>query len=292
MKEEQKKNRTFRLIRLMAFILVFIIITPFIVSYAIGDMPDGWFNFRKTGGIYLFDFPNGSEVYLDGQLKKTTNFIQRDFFVKGLKPNTSYDLSVKKEGYNNWNKIIKVEPNLVTESSVFSLPIVIPFTEVPQYIVGTKEKKVNTEYTKVSQVFSKPLSVDYSKDFSSSTINFSLINLVIKRKSAIWSDGRDIMVRWLGEKGQEPLMFCENHVCRTESVVASLPGTIKKLDFLPGRTDVVVVLVGKDIYAVEICHNNSKILQKIYTGTDKANFIIYNDNIYIKDGVKIGYLEI
>lgn len=287
--QQIKKNYKARLIRLSLFIVLFLVVSPFLVFYAMGDVPSGWFNFRKTGGIYLFDFPTGSEIYIDGDLKKVSNFIQRDFFIKNLKPNTSYRLTVKKEGYNEWQKVMRVEPNMVAESAVFTLPSQPVIDEIA---TTSKSGLMNSEYIRLDKLFSKPIVVDYSKEYGSTTIDLKEKNLTIKRKVAVWSDGREVIARWLGEKGSEPLMFCENRICRNENNVAVFAASVKKLDFYPGRSDAVIVLVAKDVYAVELTNNNTKNVQLVYAGVNKTDFIMDNDNLYIKDGTKIFSVEI
>ena len=104
-------------IKLIIFFIIFIIVSPVIILYAKGDIfTNGW-NILITGGIYVTKAPIGSDILLNGKLKDTTSFFNRDTLIKSLRPGV-YEISVKKDGYNTWTNKIKVSGNLVSDANI------------------------------------------------------------------------------------------------------------------------------------------------------------------------------
>ena len=109
------------------FLIIFLILTPSIILYALGYSID----FEKktivaTGGIYLRSTPSGAEIYINYKPKGTTNK-----FVKRLVPKI-YDVEIAKENYNHWQKKIVVEPGLVTRiNNVLLVPSNLKISLLP-----------------------------------------------------------------------------------------------------------------------------------------------------------------
>lgn len=114
---------TFRYRRKLFFLSIagFLIITPPVLLYTAGyRLADDW-SLAKTGGIYIFSPFSGSEIFIDNNLRKQTNLLQGGVFVQNLKPGV-YSALVAKENYWPWQKNLKIEPQLVTETRAFLIP--------------------------------------------------------------------------------------------------------------------------------------------------------------------------
>jgi len=109
-----------RQIILLITTLFFVLATPAILLYAWGYSFD-WQNKKPvlTGGLYLKSVPKKAEIYInDKPIKGTT-----PTFIKRLLPK-EYKVKVTKQGYHSWQKTLKVESKIVTESkNILLIPI-------------------------------------------------------------------------------------------------------------------------------------------------------------------------
>lgn len=101
--------RTRRLIYL-TFTIIFLVIAPFLIYYALGYR----YNFtkkrlEKTGVIYIKSYPRHAEIYLNNKLypEKTPTQINR------LLAN-NYQIKIVKDGYFPWSKTLPVFPQATT----------------------------------------------------------------------------------------------------------------------------------------------------------------------------------
>lgn len=101
--------RTRRIIYL-AFILVFILITPVIILYATGYRYNFQkHRFQKTGILIIKSEPSGANIYLNGGVQKNTTPAR----IADLIPE-NYLIEVGKDGYHSWQKNLPVASNLTT----------------------------------------------------------------------------------------------------------------------------------------------------------------------------------
>ncbi len=113
---------------ILAFLgLLFLIITPFTIAFALGYRFD-FINRRlvETGTLMIRAEPRGAEIYLNGKKVKQKAPTAIRFLLPG-----EYDVEIKKEGYQTWRKHLTILPEQVTaatpENAVFYL-----FLEKPQ----------------------------------------------------------------------------------------------------------------------------------------------------------------
>lgn len=104
-----------RIMRAIAFyvsVLLFIILLPILLSYALGYKIDyGKFRIYKTGIIYIESHPAGASVYIDGrQIPDVT-----PARIEELKPGP-YKVAVKREGFYPWERELVARPNMVTKA--------------------------------------------------------------------------------------------------------------------------------------------------------------------------------
>lgn len=98
-------------------ILLFIIISPIIILYALGYNFDFFKNkVVPTGGLYLNIMPKGVKIFIDGKLEKENSpySLGSGIFIKDM-PEKTYNLEIKKNDYFDWKKEIAVKSSLVTE---------------------------------------------------------------------------------------------------------------------------------------------------------------------------------
>ena len=71
--------------------------------------------FQATGLLSATSLPTGASIYVNGELKSATDT------TLNLVPGT-YQIKIKKEGFNVWEKQLNIEPEVVTRAS----PLVFP----------------------------------------------------------------------------------------------------------------------------------------------------------------------
>lgn len=111
-------KQTRRILFFIAF-LFFIIATPILVEYSRGLRLDfkTW-KFVETGGFFFKIYsPSEVQISIDGKTEKTTGSFSflNSAFLQNLTPGF-YNVRISKEGYQDWQKTLKIDPQLVTEA--------------------------------------------------------------------------------------------------------------------------------------------------------------------------------
>jgi hypothetical protein len=264
--------------------------------YAFGNVFSGG-NIFKTGGIYVITSEPDCEIYLDGKLKKTSNFFQRSFLIKNLSAK-KYSIYVKKAGLNSWSKEVSVFDSLVTEVTPFMIPEKVELREITKTVdsvvsVGTTTStstKKNVEYQDVLKLFNtKDISTNIKQKTIATTSVSSIVfgtveNPLLYRNIGIWKDGNKVYASWLGKIDSIVDDFCDGGKCNPMIEVFDFQKSVRKLDFFLGDRQAIIALSDNCISAVEIQINKEKKAQKIYCGEKVDMFLANNSYLYIKDG--------
>ncbi|MBI2626160.1 MAG: hypothetical protein HYW69_01030 [Candidatus Nealsonbacteria bacterium] len=121
-----KRSRT---ILFIISVLLFLSATPSVIFYSQGYRVD--FETKKivkTGGLSFRVLPGKAQVYLNGQLEKSTSMLTNSVFIENLLPKT-YEIEIKKEGYHPWKKNLEVKEAMVAEAENITL-----FPQNPQFV--------------------------------------------------------------------------------------------------------------------------------------------------------------
>jgi hypothetical protein len=73
-------------------------------------------------------------------------------------------------------------------------------------------------------------------------------------------------LNWISKSEQVPYYYCNGEkekICN-EKITLDWSNEILKFEYMPGRSDVWIVLVNDGIYAVEVDHRSDRNIQKIY----------------------------
>lgn len=114
-------TRTRRRILFWVSLAAFLLAVPLIILSSLGYRLDSELRLRKTGGLYISSPLSGSEIFVNGDLKKRTNLLQSGIFIQNLSPRT-YHVLVLKEGYLPWSKNLEVSAQKVNEARSLLLP--------------------------------------------------------------------------------------------------------------------------------------------------------------------------
>jgi len=107
-----KKART---ILFLICLALFILTAPTIILYSQGYRVDiDSKKITQTGGLFLKVIPKQVEVFIDGKLKKKTDFFFGSALIENLLPR-KYKIEIKKEGYELWEKNLEVKEKEVIE---------------------------------------------------------------------------------------------------------------------------------------------------------------------------------
>jgi hypothetical protein len=118
----QPLSRKVRLIYLTVFAALFTALIPIVIMYAEGWRFSPTLGIYKTGGIYVAVPYTNVAVTLEGRDIGTTGLLQRNFYIDDLPPAT-YVVRASRAGDYPWERMVVVEPQLVTDARVFLVPM-------------------------------------------------------------------------------------------------------------------------------------------------------------------------
>ncbi len=107
-----------RIILFLSILIVLPVITYFVIQLARGYKPDlknG--GFKPTGLLVATSEPKGAQVFVNGKLTSATNT------TISLAP-SEYEVKIQKDGYLPWQKTLKIQKELVTETNALLFPSV------------------------------------------------------------------------------------------------------------------------------------------------------------------------
>src|SRR3989338_4740166 len=96
-------------------VALFAIIVPFALLYSRGYIVDLQSRgFVATGGIFVKTTQSGAKVFIDDEFSKETSFLLHGALMTNLLPRR-YTVRVEKEGYQPWQKMVRVANGEVLE---------------------------------------------------------------------------------------------------------------------------------------------------------------------------------
>lgn len=116
--------------------LLFAVVAPAVILYSSGYV----FDFKNpglvsTGGIFIKTDKTGAKVFLDSEFSKETSFISRGALISNLIPKR-YAVRVEKDGFQPWQKVVRVADEEVLEFRNVFLP---PATITPSAVFNTRK---------------------------------------------------------------------------------------------------------------------------------------------------------
>ncbi|MBI2103831.1 PEGA domain-containing protein [Candidatus Woesebacteria bacterium] len=154
------------------------------------------FKFLPNGILVIKSNPDGAQVFINGELTTATNA------TINLPPNT-YDISVRKEGYSQWNKRLVIEKEVVTEADAHLFRVVPSLSSVT--FSGVTSALPSPDFTKIAYIV--PVGQngqDLSGLWVMETVNFPL---GFSREPRRITDGdlREALFKWSPD-GREILL--------------------------------------------------------------------------------------
>lgn len=274
-----------RLIFFIIFLVIFIAFIPVVILYSTGYRLNKNFSLLPTGGIYVFYPESGAQLSIDGKLSDQTTLFSRGIFVDNLTPKT-YEIEVNKEGYTAWKKTVEVKEKKVTEGYPFLIPSTLSTSSIPKFVTLASGTSVsNSLYSDVIGLFSTSTasSTKLLKKIISGTTTpvISTSTALLKKDIEIDVKGNTLIASWKGNKDSTPFYFCdvERLACKDSFVV--LQGDFKKVDFFPGRNDVVLYTTKDGLYVTELDTRPPQNTMKLLSGT--LDFEEKGDRVFIHE---------
>lgn len=140
-------TRKTRAIIFLFLLILFLIVAPLAIFYCLGWRFDWKTKKVFQPGIFYFKvLPKNAEIYLDGKLKKKTDFFFSSALIENLLPK-KYDIEIKKEGFYDWKKTLEIKERQATEAkNIVLVPKNPDFKEITKgvkdFLFSPDEKKI------------------------------------------------------------------------------------------------------------------------------------------------------
>jgi len=253
-------SKKIRLIILIVCVILFFIITPYIIGYSLGYRID--FEQKKivaTGGIYLRAWPSPADVYIDSKPAGKTSLMTNSIFTQNLLPKNHVVL-IKKEGYFNYQKTL-----LVKEKEATKLEHILLIKKDINFEAITD--KTQSPFTKQEQFILK------NNNLYDSSSGKSV--LIIKNVIAFDTDQNNIY--WVGK---DDLLYRSDFSGKEKTkVFDSFYSPVKNIKISP---DHAKILFNND-YEILFAYLNSPDSEKIFLNrfSEKIGQVLWINNDYI-----------
>jgi hypothetical protein len=252
----------------ISFILLALALMPAVIFYA-----DGWrfksgFGFLRTGGIFVSAPYSDARISIDGKEVGSTSILSRGLYVDDLAP-SSYEVTVAKEGYRTWTRVIIVEPQIVTDMLARLIPEEI---EVDALLV--------TDAATSTPHISKATYDAYLSVFATKLIASSTVPVDESDSIALFIDHGTLIARWMN-KDLPPSVFCGRpSYCVREFAVEDRADVTRAIF---NRGEVIYRTSDGDIYLseVDVRQHPQKVL--LYAGKG-ADVSVIDGKVIIKHG--------
>lgn len=276
------KKRT-RTILFFASFFLFLLVTPYVILYSQGyriDLKER--RITKTGAFYFKISPKGGDIFINGKLKKKTDFLFNSALVENLLPR-KYEVEIRKNGFYPWKKNLEVLPGLVTEAkNIYLIPKEVNFEilakNVEKFFPSASGRKIilketddNGWYLEIYDTEKKVKGYLISKTGISEEPDIELLDVM-------WSDDeKGVILRLRG--AEEKYLFLEP-VNNSTGLIAMdfLPEKIKNLSFNPKNSLRIFFLIEKNGFTLFEGDLERKTIHLLLT--DIIAYQIYNDKIY------------
>lgn len=221
----QPLSRQTRVIFLVSLIVLFLAFVPMVMLYANGWRFSPALGLYKTGGVFVSVPYSGVTLSINGEDVGTTGLLQRGFYVGNLAPST-YVLRAAGEGYYPWERMLVVEPQLVTDARALLMSTAIDAVR----IVAT-----STSTTTDEQIISAALMAEYKALFAAPRVASSTLATDSQNDTSLFVDNGDLVARWTNPNSPIPSFFCARpSLCATEFALERSTDTVIDAAFFAG----------------------------------------------------------
>lgn len=290
-----KKRRILFWCSVVFFMALLVPVFLFSFGYGVGS----GFKIQRTGSIAITASVVNATVSANNFRKKNTSFITKNALIKNLVPG-EYKVEVKRKGFWDWKKNLKVDSEKVTAREVLLIPL-----QMKGEILGTTSpvtKKEPKLPPSVKRFWELPKSQEililgddkkfYRNNKPENKIATTTLEILRKSKHAfiseneqeiiIW-DEKKIDILWIVETEKMPLWMKIEYY---NSFLSTK--TIKDVRNYPGRLDYLIVQMENGVFVIEKETPNNNI-SPLYKGkspkiisVEVNSLILLDDDRYIK----------
>src|SRR3989338_9273221 len=304
-------TKTRRRILFYSSIFVFFVAAIPILLYSFGYGISRDFKISKTGGIFIQTSEAGADVFV-GSKHKRTSLLGKSGLIKNLVPGI-YKVSVRKEGFWDWEKSLDVFSETVTARRVLLVP-----RNQSGKILGTTTpqiKKTKPPYASIKKFWAIPKTEDFiilgeDKKFYKNKESFDIYQefgtttaeiLLSKRESifdetfsrVIYWDKNSINSYWFADLDQMPQWEKQLKIGDLEPRATKLFQTNKAIRAVaqyPGWPDWLIIAVSDGVWATEMDSYGGEKSFPLFQGKEPKIISIESEqSIIFDDG---NYLEI
>lgn len=285
-----------RRIYLTFLILVFIAALPFIILYSSGYNFTKDFSIVETGGIFIGLEGAGAVVYMNNEELGRSSLLTRSIFRQNLKAGI-YNISVERDGYYPWQKVLTVEPSYVSDARAIFIPQELQKTEL---VLSTLKPKGATTTPGTDYVAKNDLTA-YTTLFTpattsatatlAATVSATATPVAESGPIGLFIDKGNLTAKFDGATSTAPSNFCLTPTRCVGSVpIEKGSETVKNADFLFGNRSIAIYTTESGVYVAEIDIRSPKLLVPIYQ-VRGADFRLDGNELIIKDGKKYYRLD-
>lgn len=275
-------SRKIRVTYLAIFSVVFTALIPLVIFYAEGWRFSPSIGIYKTGGIYVTVPYTNVAVSLEGRDIGVTGLLQRNFYIDDLPPAT-YVIRASREGDYPWERMVVVEPQLVTDARVFLVsmePVRTPL--ILSSSATTTGKAISADvFEGFLEVFATTTHPVIIGEAGTSTV------LDLRAGIGLTIKNGELFARWIEAERPLPSNFClRPSRCLSEIALTRGAGDVLNAAFFE---DGVLYQTSSGIYFTEV---DARPTPRVVTLSDVpgASFRIIDGILILKEGR--GFFEI
>jgi hypothetical protein len=229
----------------------------------------------KTGGVFVAVPYSGVNVSINGEVVGTTGLLQRSFYIDNLAPST-YVLRVAGDNYYPWERMVVVEPQLVTDTRALLMSTSIETNR----LVATSTATTTDERLVPSILFAEYTAIFLAPRTASSTIPVD-----VQQDTSLFVEEGDLIARWTNPESPIPSFFCMRpSLSATEFPLERSSDTVIDAAFFAGG--VVYSTKEHGIYFTEVDARPTPRIIPLYEKPE-VEFRIINGTLLVKDGTDI-----
>jgi len=266
-------TKRIRFIILVICVVLFFVVSPYIVVYSLGYRID--FEGKKitaTGGINVRALPQGAEVIVDSKSGGKTSFLSPTVFVQNLLPK-KHSILIRKDGYFSYQKTLEVK-----EKEVTRLDQVILFKEKISF--EKLADKTQSPFAKQEQFFIKNNNLYQNNNDKSVLITKNIIAFDVYQNNIYWV-------------GKDNLLYKSDFSGTNKTqVFESFYSPVKNIKISPDGQKILFYNDNEILYSYLNSKNSEKIFLNRFSEKIGDCFWLNDDYLIFNLGEKIVISEI